>query len=242
MQKQLESFPDGKLISTHNGKYTKWYLSDGHHVTFLSKKSRELAEQLALKKYLTLKANSLIHEKNALSYYLQHHKDDTATFEELLSDTSAYADLLTPYFQQHFDPLASWAKESYERNPKNPEHLIYKTVTGDYVRSKSETIIAMFLYMHKIPFRYECAIHLDSLTFYPDFTIRHPRTGEFYYWEHFGFVDNPNYRNKMHFKLEHFISNGILPTGHLITTFETKDQPLNPSLVEDIIKYYFVDK
>lgn len=100
----------------------------------------------------------------------------------------------------------------------------------------------MFLYMHKIPFRYECAIHLDSLTFYPDFTIRHPRTGEFYYWEHFGFVDNPNYRNKMHFKLEHFISNGILPTGHLITTFETKEQPLNPSLVEDIIKYYFVDK
>ena len=77
----------------------------------------------------------------------------------------------------------------YEKNPKYPEHLIHKTVSGIYVRSKSESMIALQLYTEKIPFRYECALQLGETTLYPDFTILHPKTGEIFYWEHFGMMD-----------------------------------------------------
>lgn len=56
-----------------------------------------------------------------------------------------------------------------------PERLIHKTSAGIDVRSKSEAMIVQVLHSHKIPFRYECALHIGSITLYPDFTIRIPR-------------------------------------------------------------------
>ena len=60
------------------------------------------------------------------------------------------------------------------------------------MRSKSEAMIAMSLYVQKIPYRYECELKLGSITLFPDFTIRHPETGEIFYWEHFGMMDKPD--------------------------------------------------
>lgn len=54
-------------------------------------------------------------------------------------------------------------------------------------------MIASYLYIKKIPFRYECALYLNGVLVFPDFTIRHPKTGEVYYWEHFGLIDQPSY-------------------------------------------------
>ena len=61
------------------------------------------------------------------------------------------------------------------------------------MRSKSEAMIAMNLYVQKIPYRYECELKLGSITLFPDFTIRHPETGEIFYWEHFGMMDKSEY-------------------------------------------------
>ena len=56
-----------------------------------------------------------------------------------------------------------------------------------------EKMIASYLYTKKIPFRYECALYLNGVLVFPDFTIRHPKAGEVYYWEHFGLMDQPSY-------------------------------------------------
>ena len=64
------------------------------------------------------------------------------------------------------------------------------------LRSKSEAIIDMILYKNGIPFRYEEKIVLGDVILYPDFVIRHPKTGDFYYWEHFGMMDDEDYINK----------------------------------------------
>lgn len=78
-------------------------------------------------------------------------------------------------------------------NPVHPEHLKHPCLSGHLVRSKSELLIDQALFTHQIPFRYECALKLNDLTLYPDFTIRHPETGQFFYWEHFGMMDSPTY-------------------------------------------------
>lgn len=137
--------------------------------------------------------------------------------------------------------LLNWANSPYETNPTHKENLIHKTASGHLVRSKSEALIDTFLSKHTIPFRYECLLPLNGVSVYPDFTIRHPRTGEFFYWEHFGRMDDPAYSQKACSKLQAYTSNGILPSVHLITTYETKEHPLTSDLIERIIQYYFLD-
>lgn len=96
------------------------------------------------------------------------------------------------------------------------------------------------LYTNQIPFRYECALSLTSTTIYPDFTIRHPRTGETFYWEHFGMMGDPDYSQKAFHRMQLYNSNGIIPSIHLITTFETLEYPLNYETIEKIVKEYFL--
>ena len=240
LKNQLDSLPEGKLICSQNQGYSKWYQSDGHEKTYIPKKNRDLAEQLAVKKYLSLQIKELLHEKNAIQLYLNHHSRNQGQAQQLLASDSAYHDLLAGHFTQFSQELAEWMSSPYQHNPLHPEQLIHKSVSGNMVRSKSEAIIDMFLYTNHIPFRYECALQLGEVTIYPDFTIRHPKTGEIYYWEHFGLIDYPEYSQKSYSKLHLYSKHQIFPSINLITTFETKDYPLSTDLVEKIIKYYFL--
>ena len=54
LQTELSKYPDGNLICCHHRNHCKWYQTDGHNRTYISKKDRPLAEQLAAKKYLSL--------------------------------------------------------------------------------------------------------------------------------------------------------------------------------------------
>lgn len=240
IQSQLSSFPDGKLICVHNGSHYKWFHSDGHTQTYIPKKNRVYAEQLAIKKYLSTLLKKYQHEKTAIEFYLRHHNTDSVAPELLLHDSSGYKELLSPYFQPLSQELLNWMKSPFEKNPLYPELLIHKTISGNFVRSKSEVLIDMSLHMHNIPFRYECALYLNGTTFYPDFTIRHPETGEYYYWEHFGLMDDESYIQKTCSKLYTYSSNGIIPSVHLITTYETKENPLSLEMIEKIIEHYFL--
>lgn len=93
---------------------------------------------------------------------------------------------------------------------------------------------------HHIPFRYEGALHLGSLTLYPDFTILHLATEKVYYFEHFGMMDEQGYRLNTSKKLQTYINHGIIPTIDLITTYETKDHPISARTIEKIIQDYFL--
>ena len=97
----------------------------------------------------------------------------------------------------------------------------------------------MLLYTNKVPFRYECALQLGETIIYPDFTIKHPKTGQIYYWEHFGRMDDPAYYHKPFHKLQLYTMHEIVPSIQLITTYETKKHPLSIEEVDDIIRKNF---
>lgn len=240
IQARLSNLPDGKLICSQNGNRIKWYQSDGHNKTYIPKKERKFAEQLAVKKYLSLLLEDLTHEKRALDFYLRHHFPDNSKAEQLLATTPGYHELLPPFFLSKSQKLSDWMNFPYEHNTKYPEQLIHKTSSGNLVRSKSEAMIDMFLYTNQIPFRYECALHLGETTIFPDFTILHPITEELYYWEHFGRMDDPAYYKNAFSKLQLYTSYGIIPSVKLITTYETKENPLSSEVIEKIIEYYFL--
>ena len=240
IQAKIHEFPDGKLICTHNGKRTKWYQTDGHTQTYIPKENRKLAEQLAAKKYLSTLEKELRQEQTAIDFYLRHHNKNTGRAEQLLSDQSEYSELLSPFFTPLSIELFDCMNSPYLHNDKNPELLIYKISPGKYVRSKSESMIAMLLQMNRIPFRYECALQLGDITLFPDFTIRHPQTGQLFYWEHFGMMDNPAYARNAFSKLQLYNANEIIPSIDLLTTFETKNNPLSPEMVKKMVDYYFL--
>ncbi len=236
---KLSGLPEGKLLCAHNGKYTKWYQSNGKAHTYIPKSNLALAEALAEKKYLTLLIQDLTCEKNAIDFYLKHHSSNLYTSEQFLIQSPEHRKLLTPFFSTTSTQISDWINSPYEKNSLFPEQLIHKTGSGIYVRSKSESLIGTLLYINKIPFRYECALHLGETVLYPDFTILHPRTLQLYYWEHFGLMDNPSYRQNACSKIQLYSSHEILPSHHLITTFESKDQPLDTEYVRFQIEHFF---
>lgn len=240
IKKQLEQLPSGTLICARNGKNYKWHIYDPPNTVYLSKKQRVLAEQLALKKYLSLKLNDLVHKQKAIDAFLNCHISETDTAEKLLTENPEYQRLLSSYFRPQNQELSEWMQSDYETNNRFPEQRTHKTVSGNLVRSKSEALIDMILYTNHIPFRYECCLRLNDTVLYPDFTIRHPATGKLYYWEHFGLMDDPVYSKNAFSKLQLYSSHGIIPSINLITTFETQEHPLSSEEIDYTIKRYFL--
>lgn len=157
------------------------------------------------------------------------------------------------------EAIIAWKNAPFNANPNFHEELTHKTLLGYNVRSKSEEHIANELFLSGIPLRYEAELTLTissqessdylyhspsnpnkyAKTYYPDFTILNPKTGQVFYWEHFGMMDNQKYREKTIQKLQVYFNNNILPGINLITTYETKENPLTLAKVKQVINDYF---
>lgn len=87
--------------------------------------------------------------------------------------------------------------------------LIHRTKKGEYVRSKSEVIIANELFSHDISYKYEERLYSRDHAEWklPDFTIFYE--GEIFYWEHLGRLEHdPQYVEDWERKKEWYKKNG----------------------------------
>ncbi len=239
LKQQIAGLPEGRLLCTKNNGRIKWYLSNGYHPIYLSKKEKVLAQKLALKKYYLLRLKELTNQWEAIQHFLEKNARQPSEAEKLLCEDSSYRPLLAESFQTFSSNIQAWLAEPYEKNSYYPENLIHRTLANHMVRSKSEVIIANALFHHHIPYRYECAFHCKSQTLFPDFTILHPQTGKLYYWEHFGMMDQPTYSDNAYNKLKTYSLYNIIPTINLITTYETAAVPLDSRTVEAAIEEHF---
>ena len=241
LQSEIDQLPKGNLIVAKNGtRYYKWYVVDENGKKFLPKKEHYTAEKLARKKYLLLQMKKLSKECKALEFYLKHHDERVKEEEQELLANPEFQKLVEGWYRPINQRQIEWMKDSFKCNTYHPENLKYRTRSGMRVRSKSELLIAMVLSKYGIAYRYECALWLGDRYIYPDFTILHPKTGEVFYWEHFGRMDDEAYSTKTFEKLQLYNSNGIIPTINLITTYETEAYPLDEARVENLVRFYFL--
>lgn len=240
LERQVAQLPKEKLIISKSKGYVRFFESDGHNKKYLKKShNQKNIQKLAYKKYLLLQIQDASQEMKAVDSYLKQYPQEDLS-EQFLMENPEIQELLSPMYKPLRKDLAEWMNAPYKKSKHEAENLIHPTSAGFYVRSKSEEMIAECLLKHKIPFRYECELIIGKEVYYPDFTIRHPKTGELFYWEHFGLMDDPKYRRKNYLKLQRYGNYGIIPTVNLITTFETGNHPLSISEVEKVIQEYFL--
>ena len=117
-----------------------------------------------------------------------------------------------------------------------------KTLLGEYVRSKSEVIIADRLTYYGVPYVYETTTMLGEWEEFrkPDFLILNKRTRKEYYWEHLGMMGDPKYAASNQRKIEKFAKNGIVVGKNLILSFECSERPLSTEYVDRMIKEMLV--
>ena len=233
IRKVEKKFPQGELQRFKNENRYKWKIKEENGLRYLPKTERNQAEILALKKYYECRKKELESEAAGWKAYLRK-TDKIKISSEYLLNHPEYGRLLAKNFRPLNRELERWQEEPYEKSTKHPEDLLVQGTHGKMLRSKSEAIIDRMLFQNKIPFHYEEKLVLDGIVLYPDFVIRHPITGQYFYWEHFGMMDNPDYCKHACDKI-----NGIIPSINLILTYETKQYPLSADKVEMILQEYF---
>lgn len=118
------------------------------------------------------------------------------------------------------------------------DRLVHRTVRGELVRSKSEVIIANALYYHHLEYVYEPELILDGIVKRPDFKVVDDDTGEVWYWEHCGLMDDPRYKKRWNDKKAFYQKHGIEEGKNLIVTFD-ENGALDSQKVEQIIEKTF---
>ena len=241
-ERWLESAPEGTIHFRANPQGWSWlYRAPGSKKPiYLSKKERKLAEALALKRVYRAKLKDIQQQIEAYERCLKSLKKIKRA-EYILEHSKALRELTRPYLYDLPENLKAWVCADYEKNPINPEHLNVPTVSGEFVRSKSERSIYNLLRNAKLPFRYECRLELENARKpnYPDFTILDPKDGSIYYYEHFGMMDDEDYQQDFMKKMRTYLNNGIYPGINLIMSFETQEMPLDEVYVQHLLEYYF---
>ena len=118
------------------------------------------------------------------------------------------------------------------------ENLVYKTEKGEMVRSKSEMIIANMLFENHVPYTYEKELEVGGFRKIPDFTIEDEESGDIWYWEHCGMMNDANYKKRWEAKKKLYAENGIVEEKNLIIT-EEDGHGFDSSEIKKIIEKYF---
>jgi len=107
--------------------------------------------------------------------------------------------------------------------PSEPRKGSYyiPTERGEYVRSKNEYLIANALFRAGIPYKYEFPYTaVNDVVLHPDFYVKSISTGQEFFWEHFGMMDNPDYvKGSFMYKINLYQADGIILGKNLIATF-----------------------
>ena len=119
----------------------------------------------------------------------------------------------------------------------------YKTDRGEYVRSKSEALIANRLLAKGIPYAYEYDCFFDESTgfsLHPDFTVLNKRTRKEFIWEHCGRMDDDQYCNMTLHRILVFAGCGYIQGKNLLFSYETNASPINMDYIDILINEFLL--
>ena len=220
------------LVRGTNDKQNKEYLTDKKRIVLM-----------ATKLYQDILLKAIEREKKQMELCLEHLRKDVVNsdvekvLEKIAEPIRAF---VIPEAETDEGYARRWQSKWKKVSPKDSNHQ-YKTMKGDYVRSKSEVLICDRLYSMGIPYAYEQAGFFDEINgcvIHPDFYVLNKRTKTEYIWEHCGIMDNSTYCNITLHRLKIFTENGFIQGKNLLFSYETGQTPLNIDYIELLINEY----
>ena len=248
--KRLESSPEiiasGRLICSPHKNVTRYYNhTDEGKMEYIGADCEDRIKTLAKKQYYLKMLGTAKREREKLSRCIK-----TLTSGQQMADIDEVYPSLHKAVRKYCGPFnvtdegfaLTWLKNNKRLRNQKLLNGQFKTLKGEYVKSKSELIIADRLTFNGIPYVYEAHAVLDDWTSikYPDFKILNKRTREEYYWEHLGKIGDAEYAASNQLKIEQFAKNGIILGKNLILSVECNDRALSTEYVDTVIKEILV--
>lgn len=206
---------------------------------YLSSSKTELLSRLAQKRYDEQMTKAIKERIKAIEKSLKpleglkDKKDLSHIYNDMPKELKQH---IKPQMDENEEYAAKWQSKKLLSNSMEKKHPC-KTLRGEYVRSKSEALIADRLYANGIPYHYEPMVMKTGWpSLSPDFYVLNKRTRENFFWEHFGKMDDPAYCNKNMKKIKDYADMGYIQGKDLIITYETLEHPLDTNYIERIIK------
>ncbi len=194
-----------------------------------------------VKKYLQLDYDrdfikKVSSSKNTLERFLRNYDFDAV--ENVYKNLNTGRKIMvTPAYQTDEEYIKEWISQYPEDQNSYPKESQYISDKGEFVRSKSEKILADMFYRLNIPYRYEPRLDLPSgRSIFPDFVLLNVKKRKTIYWEHFGLVTDGEYAVKALKKISLYENAGFTPGDDLLFSFESPENPLNTRLLEKKIK------
>lgn len=245
LKKENKMVPEGSLrIMKSKGRYPQYYHyqseeeNKGRCLRYLSKKEMRLVQKLAQKQYDMDVTECLNKRIDMLGRFLalDQETDIEAVYERLSEERK---DLVCPILETNEMFEQSWRERMRGKTNEFPKEVELYTEVGECVRSKSEKIIADWLFHAGIPYVYEPELELmDGSRIYPDFALLHKGKRKTIYLEHFGMMDDPMYSVRAVKKMAKYTENGYHMGDTFLCTFETSEEPLDMRNVEKMLKHY----
>ena len=242
-EEALKNAPRGSLRISRGKKRVQYYRrlspKDKNGI-YLKKTEADTVLQLAQKHYDKLVLKAARKELKALDHYTKLFP--AIPPEKIIESIGLeWKKLIHPIEESDADFISNWLSAEYEKKPVNDKNGAFTTERGELVRSKSEVIIANYLYHNGIPYRYEYPMNLRGLgSIHPDFIILNVRLRKEIIWEHFGMMDNENYAEDAVTRFRWYQLNGYYPGDNLIFTMETKDHPISTDIVQEMVNKYCI--
>ena len=242
IKKRIEAYGIGfddnmNIEIKKHGRYNYLYSFSSHETKYISLKNPNAAKIVTLKYYKMLLP---FIEKELLA--LKHFRDNYFP-EEKYNLINQFPDniksLITPVIKDQATKCREWAEQKFYSCPyefDNSSEFI--TEKNERVRSKAEYIIANMLNDMGLEYRYECEYILNSKSVYPDFTIMHPITGELYYLEYFGLMDDEEYAAKTMKKIAAYYQ--TKDAARFIFLFESFQAPMNVKAIKNLLTQIFL--
>ena len=243
---RLQNAPKGNLRIAKKEKGVEYYYvaegEENKNGRYIKKKNIDLAKSIAQRDYDAIILKKATKRLNMIENFLKEYTK--TNLHEVFRKINSYRrELINPYIISDEEFVKCWQEEKYVGKEFGDVRQEIITENGEYVRSKSEKIIADKLFKLGVPYRYECPIHfVGNITVYPDFTILKMPEREEVYLEHLGMMDDMNYVNNVIFKLNTYEKNGIYLGVNLFLTYETSKKPLNVRALDEMLKKLWVEE
>ena len=226
-----------KLRVIQHGNTYQYYMrergsdTNGRYINKQNIKFAEILAQIEYDEYLEQAIIKQIHHLKEGTKYWEENPFSKAVEEIDIKKRS----LIKKHWLMDEEYVEKWLKQDYGKDGISHEMLKYHSRKGVQVRSKSEVIIADLLDEMGIPFLYEKPLRLVSGSVHPDFTLLNIKKRKEVYWEHFGMMDDMEYRNTAFFKIRKYEESGLFQPEDVIWTFETGRYPISTKYLRKMI-------